>query len=526
MKKIIYLFLSLIILSCNSPSGKAIKIEDRPIIVAGAASELFSKISTAPQVFSINVTSDTSLICANGTVLSIPKNCFIDRNGNIVNENITIEIVEALSLGDFLRNNLQTLSGDQLLESKGMIYIDATANGQPLALQDNASLYVEMPSDTRATGYKIFTGKHDKQGNINWQENQAIDDLMIPLPLEELDLKLYTAFKYFKNEDGYEYMDSLVINDPKFENTYIATLEFEKRFDILQSFIYYDDYSWWRWEDFEINYDSIYRGDPKLVELYLNNIEKPLWYADSLVFRFLEEQSIQDSMKYMSSKYATKGDHVGWWRYHQWYREYIGNQRLTTTKIFDPRGVDMTQKNAKELLIKKGYLPNNAYQQIVLYNTRERIIKQRQEQKRLAEEQHEFQEKIKKAYSTAFNVNELGWINVDRFFNDPDAKEVSLFVQIISDSITYCDLTLLLPNRKMAINGVQMADGKYRFTKEAEMYRKLPVGDKAIIIAMSTKNEQPYFAMQSITIEEQLDLEIIIQPSNWEAIEEALANML
>ncbi len=536
MKNIIYLFFCLAIISCGVSEGdkKRIEIEDRQVFAEKNANELFEKIATPSERFTLDIKSDTALVCKNGTIISIPKDGFMDKDGNVVSQNVTIEVVEALSLNDFLRNDLQTVSGNRLLQSAGMIYIDASVGDQALTLKENTSLQVEFPAPFVDSDFKVFTGKHDDQGNINWQEEEDIDERMIPFPLKELDLKYYTAYRFVDGRLPIEYMDSSIINDPKYEGTYIATLEFQRRFNMLGV-----NYIEW-WEGHEKYMNSLKKGDWRKyltkhgvihkiicppIEMYLNNIDKPLWYTDSLVFDFLEERRIRDSTRFANSElYKEKGHHYMWYYLDTYYQDFF-KQKLTHPKSYDPKGVNMDLPNAKESLIAKGYSPKEAYEQLLIYRTRERIIKQRREEKRIAKEKQDYQAKISKTYSAAFNIDQLGWINVDRFFDDPNAKEVELFVQTLNDSLDFCNLTLLLPDRSVAINGIQMINGNYRFTQEEGMYSKLPLGEKAIVVAMSSKNGRPYFGMQALEIKEKQDIELVVEESTWIEIEERLAGV-
>jgi hypothetical protein len=538
MRTIIYTILCLTIISCSTSEHeeKTIEINERKVFASNQKSELFSKISTPRQKFTINIKADTSIICIHGTVISIPKDCFVNKNGNIINDNVTIEVVEALTLSDFLRNDLQTVSGDKLLQSAGMIYIDASSENESLTFGEKKSLYVELPTNIKKPGFKVFNGTHDEQGNINWDENKPIDNDFIPLPLSELDLKYYTSYEFKDDRPLLYYLDSVSILDARYENTFVATEEFEQRLRALTP----SNSNWWEGnETYLRNLNDkeafqkymVKRGSGtkfkitcEPIKIYLDHINKPLWYADSVVYSYLHNKSQIDSVKYVNSNLYREGQNHMWY-YGEYHFKRFSENRLEYPKKFDPRGVDMNKQNAKELLIKNGYTSEEAYEQLLLFRTRRRILKRRQEERKIAKEKQEYHNRISKAYSTAFNVEKLGWTNVDQFFDDPNAEEVEFYVQTQSDSLDFCDLTLLLPNRSIAINGIPMGNGKYRFTKDDKQYRKLPIGEQAVVVAMSSKNGQPYFAMQVLKIEEKQNIEFTVSKSTWTEIEEALSKM-
>lgn len=538
MKVLLYLMLFISIFSCKSNSPKPIIIEERPRFVEGESSQLFRKIATPVQSFQVNVSTDTLLTSQSGTVISIPEKAFVNKQGEIITENVTIDLVEALSLEDYIRNDLQTVSGDQLLESGGMIYIDVRAGEEPLALAENSSLQVELPTEKLAPGYQIFSGRRDSTGSISWEVENDTEEEMIPLPLEELDLEYYSAFRYSKEKYFLRREDSVKISDPKFENTYIATEEFEKRFRILHlnwafwgDFYdgYYDDWGYRKVVKSIDGKDTIYRITYQgLDNLYFENVDRSLAYSDSLALEYLESSWEQDSIRASKDERFNKTNFEYWHVWPSYLRPYFKSlveEKLGKPVPYDPRGVDMSHSNAKELLEQKGYTPEEANKQVWIHGRRNRIIQKRQEIKRIEKDREEGVSQVQKLYTRAFKVQKLGWVNLDRFFNDPKAKEVEFFVQTISDSLSYCQLSLLLPRRNIAINATPMGEGKYRFTKEAEAYRKLPIGENAIVLAMSTHKEKAYFAMKKIKIEEKQNLEMRLKESTWQEVEAKLANL-
>lgn len=496
-------------------------IEKRQLFPESKSTNLLKQIAPAPQKFVINLKADTSITCKNGTIISFPKDCFIDKNGIMINKNITIEVVEALTLTDFLHYGLQTVSDGKLLQSGGMIYIDAKSNNQPLALKDSSSLFVEFPSNFKEPGMKLFTGVYDSTGNINWIENPNMKQGLIPLPLSEFDYKYYTKYEVNKSRTSLRYLDSIILNTNKrYENTFLATIEFEERFNALNKYCRGWGYAvFGRYKILEdVAPETTYLLEYTMLDIYLKNIDKPLWIADSIVYSFVKSNALSDSINhhwhsYFGKKFTSE-------IFRNFYKE-----RLTNVFPFDSKGVDLSTHNAKELLIQKGYSGQQAYEHILIYNVRERLIKQRQEKTRIKKEKQEFETKAENVFMTAIKVTKLGWTNVDRFFDDPDAKEVELFVQTICDSVDFCDLTLVFPHRNIAIKGMLMSNGKYRFTTDDKQYQKLPIDEEGIIIAMSSKNNQPYFAIQPLTIKEKQLITMNIQKSTWKELEAGLKKL-
>ena len=109
--------------------------------------DFFSYISNRKlQQFMINNEHDITITGKKGTEIKIPANSFVDANGKLVTS-VTITLKEAYSYEDMLSHNLGTISGDKLLESGGMIYIEAqNMKGEKLTLGQNSSIEIGMPS--------------------------------------------------------------------------------------------------------------------------------------------------------------------------------------------------------------------------------------------------------------------------------------------------------------------------------------------------------------------------------------------
>ena len=109
-------------------------------------------------------------------------------------------------------------------------------------------------------------------------------------------------------------------------------------------------------------------------------------------------------------------------------------------------------------------------------------------------------------------ANQLGWINVDRFYNNPEAEEVKLLANLNApDNLEFINVSLVFKTQNTFLSGYITDDGRYRFTKDNEGYNKLPVGETATIVAISHKDEQPILGMKEIVIGEEELINIDLQ---------------
>ncbi len=189
---------------------------------------LYQALGTPIQTFKIAINRDTLLRGAKGTAIFVPKNVF---EGVPPNATVDFRLKEAYSTADILADNLNTTSGNQLLQTGGMIYTDAQFNGKPIALKDN--LLVSFASvESRQEGMQIYSGKRNpqKNGQIDWQLAPKELDETVAYMLGDSDSpflmrngeKSFAKFAewvdvsacggYFNNKDGKQYAKNVEPN--------------------------------------------------------------------------------------------------------------------------------------------------------------------------------------------------------------------------------------------------------------------------------------------------------------------------
>jgi hypothetical protein len=126
-----------------------------------------------------------------GTRLSIPANAFALKNADKSNPQpvppIQIEMREAYTFGDMILQNLSTVSDSQLIQTGGMIYLEAKdALGRGLELAQNKNVSWELPNhNPLPEGMQLFTATRqgaDNQAAINWN---ATGQPFIATPFED-----------------------------------------------------------------------------------------------------------------------------------------------------------------------------------------------------------------------------------------------------------------------------------------------------------------------------------------------------
>lgn len=109
--------------------------------------ELMAELALSTQnSFQIESWKSTTVTCSRGSRIFIPEDGFVDSHGNTYQGIVKLEIIEALDYHDFLAHGLNTLSNGEIIQTGGMLNIQAFAeSGTPLDLNDSAFVSIAIP---------------------------------------------------------------------------------------------------------------------------------------------------------------------------------------------------------------------------------------------------------------------------------------------------------------------------------------------------------------------------------------------
>ncbi|GAA4320047.1 hypothetical protein GCM10023184_05030 [Flaviaesturariibacter amylovorans] len=126
------------------------------------------QVMPAATTYTINPAQPYGIESENGTTVYIPADAFVVAGTGLPPEGpVAVRVVECNRTGDILAANLSTTSQGRLLETGGMLYIDAQYNGQPCTLAAGKSLDLTFPYDTPRPGMRTFTGRWDGR-QMDW----------------------------------------------------------------------------------------------------------------------------------------------------------------------------------------------------------------------------------------------------------------------------------------------------------------------------------------------------------------------
>ncbi len=199
----------------------------------------------------------------------------------------------------------------------------------------------------------------------------------------------------------------------------------------------------------------------------------------------------------------------------------VGTEEL---KLVNNYGVAPDAPDAFEQLLAKG-VDRNEINKVMEYNFRRQAkilslqkIKDAIVSKKNLERMYE---------STVFSVSKMGWINCDRFYDDPSAGKAVISVANFSPiKLDFIDCSLVIPEINARLSAFSDSTGKWQFTKKEGPYTRLPIGKTAVITGISLQHDSIFFASQKIKIADGLSVNLPMKYINKNNLNDSLAAAL
>lgn len=508
------------------------------VVIKNHINDPFKTTITASQIFQIDTKKDTVITGQKGTILVFQSGSFIDSNENVVTENIDLELAEALTLDDMILSNLTTTSKDQLLETDGMIYVNATSKGEQLFVNPEKPIYIEIPTSDRKPNMSVYKGIRDENGNMNWVNPLPIVNHLVAVDIFTLDFlpdgfaeavekempfrnyetaneklidSLYYSL-YFKtgneiveetlpelvvnetyyNDDTISELDSLyqsdiaytlqygvdpaiikTIKNKKFQNTLIATKQFEERLKIIF---------------------KICRTD--VIDIYTRNLDKNLWELDSIAASLLDDNIYQEDFeKFTSQKWANIKE---------------PNQNLKLLKRF-------YEKRIKTI---KNQLTNQRNKVIKAYNEKTK------EAKKLVNSYKNLLNK-RETYRMSgygFTMTSTGWINIDRGTQPKDWEYSPLEFIVTNNDILDRAYGYVIYTSTKSLYRLNSKDSKTFYVgNENRREMIMPKTERAVGIVIGYQNKQAFSEIIEFETNSQSELKFELKKTSNEEIKKDLS---
>ncbi|MCU0429662.1 MAG: cytochrome c [Cytophagaceae bacterium] len=291
MKQLFSLLAAVFLIGCSNPK----EVADGH----GILSKLLPELQSKDQIYTVDASEESILTDPSGSTLIIPANTFEDEEGNLIRGDIQLKFNVLGNSSQILLNGFTSELNDQeQIGLEEVVQISAQYKNQNVRLRSGKSLsYFGTSSQTMVNGEL-------ENGKFRWKNKVESEKYLTTVPLSELSfvpvglestIEKYLPFlgydslttelrdslyyslsaRYYHTDYVSEGSDDVIyyhqrncganpalikaLKDSKFENTLVATKEFESRVQAIHKM-----------------------GHAEILEVYLKNLDMPLWKIDSM----------------------------------------------------------------------------------------------------------------------------------------------------------------------------------------------------------------------------------------------------
>jgi hypothetical protein len=131
--------------------------------------ELHDITLKASEYFRIDPTQASEVHGREGTIVRIPAGSLVTEKQAPARGPVWVELKECYSMADILLSNLSTVSeNNDLLETGGIVLVQASAQGQPLRVAEGQTIQIDMPASRRQPGMRLSRGLGDRRKLLRW----------------------------------------------------------------------------------------------------------------------------------------------------------------------------------------------------------------------------------------------------------------------------------------------------------------------------------------------------------------------
>ncbi|MCB0643242.1 MAG: hypothetical protein KDC44_16450, partial [Phaeodactylibacter sp.] len=420
-------------------------------------SDLWSKISDyEDQNYRIDGSRHTKLVGDQGTTVWIDAGAFLLPDGRTADGEIEVVLRETYQLADILAAGLSTHSSGQVLETGGMVYLDARSNGQPLQLKPGTELMVGLPADFQKEGMELFYGEQNDPANAgqvtNWAPTRQpfFDDYEALMAFPDKPKYPYFSFAepvYKRNDSDYPKAPKRPVEplEPKLQNSGSYKPGFFKRLFTGKKQIEKKN------DEMATRAVSTYNRRMARYQVEMENHEKELTQY---------EQRVED---------------------HQLAVEAWNAKKAEEAAAYRPGGAVYEAAMAEQKLYYKK--KQEAYEKR-LELWKEARAKRLEEFEQKYDLAGNLSSEMVSGYFT--RINTMGWINCDRFYNVPAEDKMPLAIRD-ADGSTEATVYVVFKNMESMMQAYK-SDGSY-------IVNNLPRNEAVTVIGIKVEGGRPQMAL-------------------------------
>jgi hypothetical protein len=131
--------------------------------------KLMAELATDPSEHEVSAERGTTLVTPDNVSVEFPANSCTKQNNQLCTGNLKVEVLVLRKKGEFLLNNVPTVSIGKQLISGGAVQVKVTQNGEEMKLARNISFRVKFQSaGAPDASMKLFEGKTIGRFQFDW----------------------------------------------------------------------------------------------------------------------------------------------------------------------------------------------------------------------------------------------------------------------------------------------------------------------------------------------------------------------
>jgi TonB family protein len=424
--------------------------------------DIYSHFDKQPQLFIIDTNRDTTIICAEGTLIRIKAKTFAyEKTEKEIEGTIQLQVKEYYNLSDMLLSGLTTTSGAEMLETGGMLYIDAMAEQEKCRIKEGREIEIGFPYANKKDDMALFNGQKEND-IIDWKQAATVINISIMTATivgmeEETPPTIVEQMPEFPGGEAtlQKYMDQYVRYP-------FSVIKDKIQGKVFVSFVVEKDGTL---TNIQVRRSLNSMLDKVAVNM-VNNM--PNWIPAKQ-----NGQKVSCSYTLPVSFIPKEGE-------------------LTNEEILQSKTIEKQIKNEKVEYLDTKYLTNEEFKE----EFENKVQKDNFQQTNAAD-----------VNRYVFSATQLGWINCDRFISD-NRQRVNYSIRV--DQPGNAIATVISHRYKSIMSGIVEAN-RIRFVK-------VPPGEKITIVVFKTENNQIYLAIKETVITDKEETGLDFQPVTMELL--------
>lgn len=431
--------------------------------------DLYKRTQKKASTFVIRANRDTVIKCKEGTLLSIPANCFLRaKDGKAVDGNTKLSVKEFYKISDMLLANLTTSSNGNMIETGGMLHIKANAkdNNDSLILNKGKNITIALPTtqNVNNNGMQLFNGTHDSLDNLNWKPRIGLTGSAQRWKAGNFTNYTFSEFSKGKFVFGDESPKKMPVLKSKLSTQFTVDINIPIR-DAVQ------------------NNNTITRSAYAYIDTVGEmHVYKIGAYAQNLLFNTNFNSSFHNGINvnvpivfnvsiktYINTSYFQK-----LFKMRKGNPDSLIKATVTFLPLIKKASYESIKARFKNAITSSEYklLLKDFYKQKAEYDKRINLLVNNPIANINAAQDY-----------LLLSTQQLGWINCDRFYSYPEKVDYLVkSSEKVKLLIVFNNIKSILSNHN---NGV---------------FHNVPQGEKITIVALKTENEKLMLAMQETTI--------------------------